>query len=50
MPGTLLVNRPLPPAPLDHPYNLRDVAATVLAHFHLDASDLDATPLPLPAR
>lgn len=50
VPGTLLVNRRLPAANPSSPYNLRDVAATVLAHFRLDASDLDATPLPLPAR
>jgi hypothetical protein len=50
VPGFLLSNRALPDAPTGAPYNVRDIAATVLAHFHLDASDLDATPLPLGGR
>ncbi len=47
VPGILLSNHPVPPAPADRPYGVRDVAATVLRHFHLDVSDLDATPIPV---
>jgi predicted AlkP superfamily phosphohydrolase/phosphomutase len=47
VPGFLLSNRPLPVAPAGAPYNVRDIAATVLSHFHIDTSDLDGTPLPL---
>jgi predicted AlkP superfamily phosphohydrolase/phosphomutase len=50
VPGVLLANRRLPPAPSGSPYHVRDVAATVLAHFRIDASDLDGKPLPLPPR
>jgi hypothetical protein len=50
VPGILLSNRPLPAAPPETPYHLRAVAATALAHFGLDASDLDAVPLPLAPR
>lgn len=49
VPGVLLSNRRLPEAPASRPYHVRDVAATVLAHFGLDTSDLDAVPLPLGA-
>jgi predicted AlkP superfamily phosphohydrolase/phosphomutase len=49
VPGILLVNRALPQAPETARYHVRDVAATVLSHFGIDASDLDAKPLPLPA-
>jgi len=47
VPGILLVNRPVPPAPADRPYHVRDVAATVLAFFGLDPSDLEGRPVPL---
>ena len=47
VPGVLMVNRPLPPAPAGKPYGVRDVAPTVLRHFHVDASDLDGVPLPI---
>jgi len=50
VPGILLSNQPLPPAPADHPYDVKDIAATVLAHFGLDTHDLDGKPLPLPPR
>jgi predicted AlkP superfamily phosphohydrolase/phosphomutase len=57
VPGVLLVNRPLPPAPDGAPYHVRDVAATVMAHFGIDLGDLvwegrpDSRPLPFaPAR
>lgn len=49
VPGILLSNRRLPAPSPQHPYGVRDVAATVLAHFGLDTSDLDAAPLPLEA-
>ena len=48
VPGFLLTNRALPPAPADRPYNVKDIAATVLDHFHLDVSHLEGVPLPLP--
>ena len=47
VPGILLVNHALPAAPPARPYNIKDIAATVLRHFHVDTSDLDAAPLPL---
>lgn len=47
VPGILLVNRPVPPAPATRPYHVRDVAATVVDWFGLDTSDLDGRPLPL---
>jgi predicted AlkP superfamily phosphohydrolase/phosphomutase len=47
VPGILLSNRPLSPAPPSRPYHVRDVAATVLGHFHLSTADLDALPIPL---
>ena len=48
VPGFLLTNRALPPAPADRPYNVKDIAATVLAHFGLGVSHLEGVPLPLP--
>lgn len=45
--GVLLSSKPLPPAPADRPYHVRDVAATVLRHFHVPADDLEATALPI---
>jgi predicted AlkP superfamily phosphohydrolase/phosphomutase len=47
VPGVLLSNRPLPPASADRPYQVRDVAATVLRHFGLRHDDLEAAPLPI---
>jgi predicted AlkP superfamily phosphohydrolase/phosphomutase len=47
VPGILLSSRPLPLAPADRPYGVRDIAATVLHHFHIDVRDLDGKPLPL---
>jgi len=49
VPGILVVNRPLPEAPADRPYHVRDVCATVLRHFGIDLACLegDAAPLPL---
>ncbi len=47
VPGILLLNRRLPPAPAGRPYHVRDVAATVLAHFGLPTDDLDGRPLPV---
>jgi hypothetical protein len=47
VPGVLFSNRRIPPAPAGRPYDVRAIAATALAHFGLDASDLDGTPLPL---
>jgi predicted AlkP superfamily phosphohydrolase/phosphomutase len=50
--GFLLTNRSLPAAPAGRPYNVRDIAATVLEHYPVDHADLagDATPLPLAPR
>lgn len=48
VPGFLLTNRALPAAPATRPYNVKDIAATVLDHFHLDVSHLEGVPLPLP--
>ena len=47
VPGVLLSNRALPPAPEGAPYGVKDVAATAYAHFEVDASALDGKPLPL---
>jgi predicted AlkP superfamily phosphohydrolase/phosphomutase len=47
VPGILLSNRPIPPADPKRPYHVRDVAATALAHFGLDGTDLEAAPLPV---
>jgi predicted AlkP superfamily phosphohydrolase/phosphomutase len=47
VPGVLLSNHPLPKASAARPYQLRDVAATALRHFGIDASDLEAAPLPI---
>ena len=47
VPGILLVNRRVPPAPADRPYHVRDVAATVVDFFGLDTSELDGKPVPL---
>ena len=44
--GVLFTNRPCPPAG-ENPYHVRDIAATVHAHFGLDPSALDGRPLPL---
>lgn len=51
VPGILLTNRPLPKAPADRPYSVRDIAATILDHFHVDIADLEgeSKPLPLPS-
>jgi hypothetical protein len=49
VPGILLASRPIAPAPADRPYGVRDIAATVLAHFGLDVSDLDGRPIPIVA-
>ncbi len=46
VPGILLLDRPLAPAPPDRPYRVHDVAATVLDFFGLDTSDLEGRPLP----
>ena len=48
VPGVLFASRSLPRAPTERPYGVKDVAATVLVHFGLDASDLDGRPLPVP--
>lgn len=48
VPAVLFTNWVVPPAPTGRPYHVRDVAATVLAHFGLDTSDLDGRPLPTP--
>lgn len=48
VPGILLASRRIPPAPEGRPYGVKDVAATVLSHFGLDASDLDGRPIPVP--
>ena len=50
VPGNLLANVRIPPAPAERPYSVRDVAPTVLRHFGIDASHLDGTPIPLPPR
>jgi predicted AlkP superfamily phosphohydrolase/phosphomutase len=47
--GVVLVNRPLGAAPAARRHHVRDIAATVLAHFHLPTADLDGQPLPLGA-
>lgn len=49
--GVVLANRALPPAPPERRHHVRDIAATVLAHFRLPVEHLDGRPLPLgPAR
>jgi predicted AlkP superfamily phosphohydrolase/phosphomutase len=50
VPGVLLSNQPLPQAPADRRYQVRDVAATVLERFGIAAPDLvgESKPLPLP--
>ncbi len=48
VPGVLLASRRIPPAPEGRPYGVKDVAATVLAQFGLDVSDLDGKPMPVP--
>ncbi len=48
VPGVLVASRPLRRAKDGHPYGVKDIAATVLVHFGLDASDLDGKPLPIP--
>jgi predicted AlkP superfamily phosphohydrolase/phosphomutase len=48
VPGVLIASRPMPKAPAGRPYGVKDVAATVLVHFGLDAGDLDGRPLPVP--
>ncbi len=47
VPGILLSNRFLPPAPASRPYGVKDVAATVLEHFHVEHAELEGKPLPL---
>ncbi len=47
VPGILLSNRAIAPAPPDRPYGVKDVAATVLEHFKIDHADLEGRPLPL---
>jgi predicted AlkP superfamily phosphohydrolase/phosphomutase len=49
VPGVVLANRRLAPAPPERPYHVRDVAATALAWFGLSFDDLDGRPLPLGA-
>jgi predicted AlkP superfamily phosphohydrolase/phosphomutase len=44
VPGIVLSNRRLAPAPPDRPYHVRDVAATVLKSFGLAIDDLDGLP------
>jgi len=46
VPGILLANKHLAPAPPERPYHVRDVAATALAWFGLSFDDLDGRPLP----
>ncbi|MDJ0974113.1 MAG: alkaline phosphatase family protein [Planctomycetota bacterium] len=48
VPGIVLSNRPMPPAPADRPYHVRDIAATVLAHFGIDAPELEGQSEPIP--
>jgi predicted AlkP superfamily phosphohydrolase/phosphomutase len=50
VPGVVLSNRRIAPAPPDRRHHVRDVAATVLAHFGLAVDDLDGRPLPLGPR
>jgi predicted AlkP superfamily phosphohydrolase/phosphomutase len=50
VPGVVLSNRRLAPAPADRRHHVRDVAATVLEHFGLSVADLDGRPLPLGPR
>jgi predicted AlkP superfamily phosphohydrolase/phosphomutase len=45
VPGVLLANRRLAAASTARRLHVRDVAATVLAHFGIDASDLDGRPI-----
>jgi predicted AlkP superfamily phosphohydrolase/phosphomutase len=49
VPGVLLANRPIPKAAADRPYGVKDVAATVLAHYGIDAKDVEGRPIPLGA-
>ena len=48
VPGILFCNRPVPPAPQDRPYHVRDVAATVMEHFGLDLGPLEGQSRPIP--
>jgi predicted AlkP superfamily phosphohydrolase/phosphomutase len=48
VPGILMINRKVPQAPPERPYHVRDVAATVLAHFGLDRAHLHGESRPLP--
>ncbi len=47
VPGILFSNRPIP-RPRARPYHVRDIAATVLAHFGLDRSHLRGESQPIP--
>ena len=46
VPAVLFTSWAVPTAPADRPWHVRDVAATVLAHFGLPTDDLDGQPLP----
>ncbi len=46
VPGILFTNWPVPESTAERPWHVRDVAATVLAHFGLATHDLDGAPLP----
>jgi predicted AlkP superfamily phosphohydrolase/phosphomutase len=48
--GVVLSNRKLPPAPPERHHHVRDIAATVLAHFGLPVDDLDGRPIRLGAK
>ncbi|MDA1195544.1 MAG: alkaline phosphatase family protein [Planctomycetota bacterium] len=53
VPGVLLCNRPVLPAPDGQPYTVRDICATVMAHFGLDLAPLHGESKPVrlgPAR
>lgn len=48
VPGIVLSNRRIPPSAPGRPYHVRDIAATVLAHFGIEAPELQGQSAPIP--